>query len=219
MKEFSVKREWVLWLIWLVPLAVYLGLASRLPARIPSHYGPDGQPDAFSGAGRLLTSALSVGTLLYGVLLVLPYLDSGRKSAFLAGKAYGYVRVVVQLFLSAVFSMVFLSAAGWQFSMIRMVGLAVMLTLGILGILMTGIRPNSFVGIRTPWTLRDPAIWAKTHQVGGRGMSLVCAAGFLLILVLPERTGGMCLLPLVLAAVLFPVLYSYMLYRRKKSGR
>jgi uncharacterized membrane protein len=113
---------------------------------------------------------------------------------------------------------VFLSAAGWQFSMIRMVGLAVMLTLGILGILMTGIRPNSFVGIRTPWTLRDPAIWAKTHQVGGRGMSLVCAAGFLLILVLPERTGGMCLLPLVLAAVLFPVLYSYMLYRRKKAA-
>jgi uncharacterized membrane protein len=218
MKEFSVKREWVLWLIWLVPLAVYLGLASRLPAEIPSHYGLDGKPDAFSSAGRLLTSALSVGALLYGVLLVLPYLDPGRESAFLAGKTYGYIRVAVQLFLSAVFSMVFLAAAGWQFSMIRMVGLAVMLVLAVLGILLTRMGPNSFVGFRTPWTLVDPEIWVKTHQVGGRVMSLVCAAGFLVILVLPERTGGMCLLPLVLAAIFFPIVYSFLLYRRKKSG-
>jgi uncharacterized membrane protein len=30
------------------------------------------------------------------------------------------------------------------------------------------LRPNYFVGIRTPWTLQNPETWRATHRAGGR---------------------------------------------------
>lgn len=219
MQIFSLRREWVLWLVLLVPVVLYASLASRLPADIPSHYGLNGRPDAFTSPGRLLVNGLSIGVLLYGVLLALPFLDTGKKSEFLSTKAYYYLRVVVQLFLAAIFSFMFLSAAGWQFSVVRMVGLAVMLLLIVLGRYMVSVGPNRFVGFRTPWTIRDAEIWLKTHRVGGQVMTIGGAAGFLLILILPVRTGGMMLLPIVVAVVLFPLVYSFVLYRRKNAAK
>jgi len=33
-----------------------------------------------------------------------------------------------------------------------------------IGNLMYSIKPNYFVGIRTPWTLNSEFVWRKTHQ-------------------------------------------------------
>jgi uncharacterized membrane protein len=37
----------------------------------------------------------------------------------------------------------------------------------VLGNVMGKIRPNWFVGVRTPWTLSSTASWNKTHQLAG----------------------------------------------------
>jgi uncharacterized membrane protein len=37
----------------------------------------------------------------------------------------------------------------------------------IIGNILPRVRPNSAMGIRTPWTLRDENVWARTHRVGG----------------------------------------------------
>lgn len=37
----------------------------------------------------------------------------------------------------------------------------------LLGNVMPRIRPNSAIGIRTRWTLRDETVWMRTHRVGG----------------------------------------------------
>ncbi len=41
------------------------------------------------------------------------------------------------------------------------------LLLIIVGNVMPRLRPNSAMGIRTPWTLGDERVWAGTHRVGG----------------------------------------------------
>ena len=48
-----------------------------------------------------------------------------------------------------------------------------------LGNVMGKVRPNYFVGIRTPWTLASARSWEKTHRVGGR---LFVVAGIALAL-------------------------------------
>ena len=30
------------------------------------------------------------------------------------------------------------------------------------------IKPNYFIGIRTPWTLENEEVWKKTHLIGGK---------------------------------------------------
>jgi hypothetical protein len=50
----------------------------------------------------------------------------------------------------------------------------------ILGNYLPNVRPNYFIGIRTPWTLENPQTWRATHRVGGRLMFF----GALVLLVL-----------------------------------
>jgi uncharacterized membrane protein len=51
-------------------------------------------------------------------------------------------------------------------------------TLAVAGNYITRVRPNWFVGIRTPWTLSSDAVWRKTHRLAGR---MLVAAGVVLI--------------------------------------
>ena len=54
-----------------------------------------------------------------------------------------------------------------------------------MGNYLTTVQPNYFVGIRTPWTLDSPRVWARTHRAGG---ILFCLTGLLMVglaLVLP----------------------------------
>ena len=57
---------------------------------------------------------------------------------------------------------------------------------GLLGALMRYTKPNIFIGIRTPATLKNPKVWTKIHQkysihfcLAGAGLSLL---GLLFIL-------------------------------------
>lgn len=216
MKLLSLKREWILWVMILLPLIPYFLLAGRLPAEIPAHFDLGGHADAFMSPAKLLWNIVPVNVLLYGVLLVLPYLDPRKKNYFLFTKAYFYIRLVIHLFLSVILCFMILSATGWNMSMIRLTGLAVMLLLAILGNYLVTVKPNWFVGIRTPWTLDNELVWRKTHQVGGRLMFILGVLGFILVTILPVKTGGKALLPIVLVSVLVPLVYSYVLYRKIK---
>ena len=40
-------------------------------------------------------------------------------------------------------------------------------TLIVIGNVLPRLRPNSAMGIRTRWTLRDEIVWMKTHRAGG----------------------------------------------------
>jgi uncharacterized membrane protein len=37
----------------------------------------------------------------------------------------------------------------------------------LIGNVLPRLRPNSAMGIRTPWALRDEVVWTKTHRAGG----------------------------------------------------
>mgnify|MGYP000052596555 CR=1 FL=1 len=65
---------------------------------------------------------------------------------------------------------------------------APVLAFAVVGGLMGKIRPNWFVGIRTPWTLTSKVAWVRTHRLGGW---LFVAQGLLFVL------SGLALLPFV----------------------
>ena len=83
----------------------------------------------------------------------------------------------------------------------------------VLGNLLGKVRPNWFVGIRTPWTLSSKLAWDRTHRAGGWV--------FVLLGVLTMATAvlhaGWALRVLGVAGVaslLGLVVYSYVLWRR-----
>jgi uncharacterized membrane protein len=86
----------------------------------------------------------------------------------------------------------------------------------VLGKSMKELQQNRWVGIRTPWTLRNERVWQQTHAFGAR-YSLLGG----IIIVLGSVVGyfmntfwisiGSMLVGVIIAAFI-PVIYSYIIY-------
>ena len=86
----------------------------------------------------------------------------------------------------------------------------------LLGNLMTKLRPNYFIGIRTPWTLESREVWTKTHRVGGRLMVLGGCLMLLLCFIVPlEQYAYWVVLPVAILLSSFSLLYSYLIYKKQ----
>lgn len=84
-----------------------------------------------------------------------------------------------------------------------------------LGNLLPKVPKNFFVGIRTPWTIANEAVWDKTHRLGGL---LFVISGLIMILkgfVLLQNSSFQNITGiLVLGCLLYPVLHSFILYKK-----
>jgi uncharacterized membrane protein len=87
--------------------------------------------------------------------------------------------------------------------------------LALLGNVMGKIRRNDCIGILTPWTLASDAVWVGTHRLAGRLMVAVSIVGA--IAVWAGAPVGVCLW-LYVATLLWPAIYSYILYRRLEGN-
>jgi len=88
------------------------------------------------------------------------------------------------------------------------------LFIAICGNLLYNARPNRYMGIRTPWTLRNEEVWRKTHHVGGIWCFAVGIAGFIICIFAPENMLRFVLSAVIILISVVSIGYSYWLYRK-----
>jgi uncharacterized membrane protein len=86
----------------------------------------------------------------------------------------------------------------------------------ILGNALPRARPNWWFGIRTPWTLSNDRVWARTHRVAGY---LLAGAGILLLVAaaLPRAWTFALGVAAVIAAGFSSLVYSYFAWKQESS--
>ena len=102
------------------------------------------------------------------------------------------------------------------------VGQFVLASVGILiaitGNYMNSIKPNYFIGIRTPWTLEDSEVWKKTHRFASKlwivGGVLMTVSAFIPFL----KGSPFFILGAVLILAGIPFIYSYQLFNKLKNS-
>ena len=172
-------------------VAPFIALAfywNQIPARIPMHWGLNGQVDSWGnkmpGIFILPLLALAVDGLLH----VLPWFDpklqhrteeQGRMPSILP-----WIRIALLALFGALFLVQLLTSLGRDIAGGRILMTCTLLFFVVLGNFLGNVRPNYFVGIRTPWTLENPETWRATHRLGGRlmffgGLALLFAQLFL----------------------------------------
>ena len=107
-------------------------------------------------------------------------------------------------------------ALGYQVAVSRLVPALVGVLFVVIGNVMPRMRPNWWFGVRTPWTLSNDRVWARTHRLAGFSMT---AAGLVMIasaFVLPARLGLPVLIAATVAATIGPALYSYLTWKREQ---
>ena len=79
---------------------------------------------------------------------------------------------------------------------------------------MPKFKQNFYAGIKTSWTLSDEEVWFKTHRFGGK---IWFIGGILMMITvfLPNTLKIIIFFSIVLILVLAPIIYSYLIYKRK----
>ena len=198
-------------------LAYYAAGLLPAGAQLPTHWGPDGNPDRFSDALPALMIMPGILLLVSAVFAVVPYLEP------LQDKLEGsqpllrtvWVGMLVLLPLIEIFNAA--PAFGWSMpNSIRLISVGLLLM--VIGNALPKSRPGFFVGIRTPWTITDTDNWIATNRLGGKLMMLGGLVIALSALVpLEGRSRVVLFFATIAAMVLPPLAYSWWFWRRKNT--
>jgi len=205
--------------ILLAPVAFCAALWDRFPDRVPIHWNLWGRPDGWSGKGVGLLFLPALNVAIAVLFAWLPRLDPKlRKASFSPDRmaaALGILRLAVTAFLSFVALLMAAAALGVAFNMTRVAMDAALVLLLVLGNFLGNLRPNYFIGVRTPWTLESPEVWRATHRICAR-ILVFGSLGLLLLqfaLTPLQLTAGIVLFSLGTSVWAF--VYSYRISPRK----
>jgi uncharacterized membrane protein len=165
------------WLEVLLLAAPFVSLAiywNDLPARVPIHWNFRGQIDGWSAKmpGMLIAPLAALGITV--LLHILPRFDprlrrtSGQEGVMPV--ILPIVRIATLGLLDIIFFVQIATSLGRSIPGGRLIVSSVLVFFVVLGNYLGNVRPNYFVGIRTPWTLENPETWRATHRLGGRLM-------------------------------------------------
>ena len=162
-----IKKLWPGILAILAAAAFGLAVRGRLPQQVASHWGADGQVNGWSSRNFLVLFVPAIGLVMAVVLSVAPTLDPKRRNFPLHARAYWVITNALLVFLAAVQVLVLGYNLGWKVDFSAVLGIGIGCLFILLGNLLTRVRPNWIMGIRTPWTLSSDRAWRETHRVGG----------------------------------------------------
>ena len=214
MKTKTIIKEALplLFISWAIIFGVAVFMAPCVPDQLPSHWNAQGQVNSYTSKPLAVFLFLGLIIAFYILLVFLPRLDPFRKNYQQFANVYYWLRLMMAGFFVA-FYIIFLLAASGHLSNIQKAIIPLMAFLFVgMGFLMPKIKRNYFVGIKTPWTLHSDEVWAKTHKLAGW---CFIAAGALCFFTLWAGDWAFVLfMIIILLAVLSPVVYSYLEYKK-----
>jgi len=188
-----------------------------LPAMVPVHWNAAGEADRMGPRAMLWLLGPGLMAAMLGLGLCLPWLSPQRYRLDAFAPTWSYFIVVMVAMLGCLHLAVLRAIQDDGVDMARTIhgGLFVMLVL--LGNPMGKVRPNFFVGVRTPWSLASEQVWHATHRLCGK---LMVASGLLGLAAVALGAAGWLLSALAAGWAIVAVLFSLVHYKRlEKSGR
>jgi len=198
-------------IVTVLPILIGAILWDRLPDVMATHFGVDNEANGFSGKAfavfGLPLFLLAVHWL--GALII----ACDPKKQNIGQKLFTLVLWIVPVVSLVVAAIEYPVNLGYQMD----VGFYTVLPMGILFIVIGNYLPkarqNYTVGIKIPWTLANEENWNRTHRLAGY---LWISGGIIMIIAGMARIiSGIWLLPISLAMVLAPCIYSYWLHARR----
>jgi uncharacterized membrane protein len=194
----------------------YVGAQLPADAQVPIHWNAAGQIDGYAGkwTGLLIGPVMAlVASLIFLLVAVAePHQDNLAKSrALMLIGWFGMLGAAAVVEFSQVATLL-----GWSVRVPVLIVGGMGLFFVILGNQLSKSRQMYMVGIPTPWTLADPDIWIATHRLGGKLMML---AGLVWVIAAACGWVGALAAPILVAVMLVsalvPVVYSFVLWRRR----
>ena len=201
--------------VMLLPVLVGLILWNKLPERVPTHFGPSGEPDDWSSKAFAVFGLPAIIMALHWVC-VLGSLKMDPKAHNIDGRMMGLV-LWIGPGISVVcgIGLTYGTALGLDMNVQIFMPLLVGLVMVIIGNWLPKCKQSYTMGIKLPWTLDNEDNWNRTHRFAGP-IWVVCG----MIIMVSAIFGGAFLwvmLAAFLVMILAPAVYSYLLFRKTQK--
>lgn len=208
----QLKKDWLIIIIVILPFIVLPFFWPAFPERVAIHFDLNGNPNGYAGKGWGLVVPALLNVALYALLVLTPRIDPSKKNYSLFEGPYRIIRLFTHLLLTLVCGVIYGYALGYHIDITTFVIYALPVLFMIIGNYMSTVRPNYFVGVRTPWTLSNETVWRRTHRLTGR---LWVGASVLMLILLPFVPASYAVIMIYTAVLaVVPIVYSYLVFRQ-----
>ncbi len=217
MKKNFTAADLIPLLIWLSPLAYLFIVYQQLGDHLPLHFDINGNPDRYGNKSELLTTILIMSAVSLGGSLLIrfaPRIDPKKRALNTQGVFIRISHAMILLLALLSCDIIYSSVKGHFTLRANLLLPFIGLFFAYLGNLLNSVKPNYFVGIRTPWTLENEEVWRKTHRLAAKiwlpGGIILAIIG----LIVKEPLVHYLFITIILTMALIPVVYSYIFYKR-----
>ncbi len=213
------KNKWTLIIasiVILLPAVAGIILWDKLPDVMTTHWGGDGVADGFSGKAFAVFGLPLILLVLFWVCVLASSKDPNAED-----HNNKMMKVVLWLMpvLSVVVSFITYAIAldvNINIPAVFFILMSVMFL--VIGNYLPKCRRSRTMGIKLPWTLSNDENWNTTHRFGGK-VWMLCGLAMLACMFLPLKAAIYTMVAILLTAILLPMLYSWLYYRKQaKDG-
>lgn len=202
-------------IVTLLPVLIGILCWNRLPDTIATHFSSDGTPNGWSSKAF---TVLGLPVIIFGAHILCTFCTSlDPKYKNISPKMYRLILMICPVCSLVCCAGIYsysldLPIADWLNSAF-FINLLLGIILFLIGNYMPKCHQNYTVGIKLPWTLEDEENWNQTHRFAGR---LYATVGILCI-VNAFLQADWLLIPIIIAIIVLPILYSLGIYLKKRS--
>jgi len=209
------KKEIPYLLIALLPFAYLIYIWPSLPQKVPMHWNGSGEIDRWGDKSETIILPFLMSGLVYFIFLVIPKIDPKGKLQNMGNKLNDF-RLALSCFM-CILSIYILYSIKTNNADPKILFPLLGLLFAFLGNYMKTMKPNYFIGFRTPWTLENEEVWKKTHKLGG---SLWFIGGLLMMLtfLLHGKTQFYTFIGITAVISIIPIIYSYIEFQKIKNN-
>ena len=196
-------------LVCLLPMLIGALVYDRLPERMVTHWGLNGEPNGWSG--RAVAVFALPGFIALMNLLLFFGLNADPKRANMSPA----LRCLVQWTCPAVSllagGLTLANGLGCGLRVERIMPCFMGLLFVMIGNYLPKTKQSYTMGIRVPWTLNSEENWNRTHRLAG--FLWVLGGLYFIVMSFIGWSGAAFLVPLLIMT-LVPIVYSYVLYKK-----
>lgn len=201
----------------LLPFIYLASIWNDLSDRVPVHWDVAGEVDRYGNKAEMILIPFLLPLLTYVLFSVIPMIDPKKKLQAMGNKYY-QLKFVITAITSVLAMFIIYATKTGASAKIDYIFIILGILYLVLGNYFKTIKPNYFIGIKTPWTLNDEDNWRETHRLGGK----LWFIGGLIIVVLSlfgsEIWMERLFIIITLVITVIPVTYSYLLFKRSAKS-
>lgn len=204
-------KIFISFLVTLLPMVFGFILWERLPERLVTSFGFNGEAEGYSSKMFAVAGFPLIMAFLNLICIIAANADPSKKN--INSKVFSVIISIVPACSLISGGCIYADALEYKLYIEKLIPAFIGIIILVLGFILPECKQNYTIGIKLPWTLHDEENWERTHKLSGK---LWIIGGVLMIF--SGLFGYTSLFMIILSCIVFiPVVYSYMIYKNGKQ--